>query len=167
MLKRQVLPVAPGCTGADEGDPDLLLEAAGEAVMEQVPAPDDLLLSPLQEVGVGDAVALLPVDRSEGGQEVPEIVVPPDREGEEVVDVHLGRRGDRPSRPDAPEPAPAVEGRAVDPPRVGDRPFGRRHGGEQREHGLFADRLCLVRLCGEGRPLLQQALLPGDETPEV
>jgi len=167
VLERQVLPVAPGCTGADEGDPDLLLEAAGEAVMEQVPAPDDLLLSPLQEVRVGDAVALLPVDRSEGGQEVPEVVVPPDREGEEVVDVHLRCRRDRSPRPDALQPPLAVEGRAVDPPCIGDRPFGRRHGGEQCEHALFADRLSLVRLCGECRPLLQQALLPGDETPEV
>ena len=167
MRKGPVLPVAPRCFEAEERDRDLPLEGAGGVVVEEVPVADDAVPAVFEERGPGDAVGLLCINGAEGGEQVPEVVVLPDREREDVVDMHRFRRGDGPPRPDAGERPLFLEDRAVDVPCIRDRPLGRRGLREQREHALLGDGPGLVRGRGELGPLLQEALLPGDEPPEV
>lgn len=72
-------------------------------VVEEVPVADDALPPGFEERGVGDAVAFFGVDGTEGGEEVPEVVVLPDREREDVVDMHRLRRVNGLPRPDTGE----------------------------------------------------------------
>lgn len=88
MLERPVLPVAPRRLQPEERDRDLPLERAGRTVAEEAPVADDVFLPGLEERGVGDAVAFLGVDGIEGWEQVPKVVVLPDRERKDVVDMH-------------------------------------------------------------------------------
>ena len=154
VVEGEVLPVVLRDLEAEERDCDLALERPGGVVVEEVPVADDAVPAGLEEGGVGDAVAFMGVDGAEGGEEVPEVVVLPDREREDVIDVHRRRRVDGPPRPDADERSFLCEDRLVDVPGICDSPLGRRGPGEQREHALLGDGPGPVCGCGELGPLL-------------
>ena len=88
MLKRPVLPAGSRGLEAEERDRDLPLEGAGGVVVEQVPVANDAVPAGFEERGPGNAVAFSDVDGVKSGEQVPEVVVLPDREREDVIDVH-------------------------------------------------------------------------------
>jgi len=126
---------------AGEGDGDLLPEPVRIRLIEEGPVPGDLLRPGLDQGRAGDPGALLCVHVLLGGQQVPELVVPPERERDRMVDVEVLRGSDRRAGPDTGERAGRGEPVQVHISGVLDRAFGLRDGAEPFQHILGGHRL--------------------------
>lgn len=152
---------------AGQGDGDLLSEPKRIRPIEERPVPDDRLRPGFDEGRGGDPGALPCVHVLLGRQQVPELVVPPERERDRMVDVEVLRVFDRLPGPDAGERAGGCEPVQVHPSGVQYRAFGLRDGAEPLHHQFGGDCPGPVGDGGECRPPVQDRVLAREEIAEV